>query len=118
MSILRALCIILLAGGAAAGETTVPVFFLANRGQAPSAVRFMAKGSGLTAYFLRREVLLRAGEAWVHVRFDGANSSARVEGTEPLPGQVNFLTGSAGQWRESVPLFGAVAYRGLYPGIT
>jgi len=116
-SMLRTLYIILLAGGAVAGQTTLPVFFIANRGQAPQAIRFMAKGSGLTAYFLPREVLLRAHGAWVHMRFEGSSSSARVEGIEPLPAQANFLTGPAGQWHQGVPLFGAIWYRGLYPGI-
>jgi hypothetical protein len=95
----------------------MPVFFMANRGQVPQAVRFMAKGSGLTAYFLRREVLLHAQGAWVHMRFEGANSSARVEGAKPLPGQANFLTGRARQWHRGVPVFAAVRYRELYPGI-
>jgi len=114
---LRALSIILLASGAVAGETTLPVFFIANRGQAPPPVRFMAQGSGLTAYFLPREVLLRAEGAWVHMRFEGAASSARVEGAKPLAAQANFLTGGSAEWHAGVPLFGAVRYRGLYPGI-
>jgi len=95
----------------------VPVFFIANQGQAPQAVRFMAKGSGLTAYFLPREIRLRAHGAWVRMRFEGASSTASVEGAAPLPGRANFLTGAAAQWHRDVPTFGAVRYRDLYPGI-
>jgi hypothetical protein len=114
---LRSLSIILLAGGTVAAGSTIPPFFIANNGQAPPAVRFMAKGSGLTAYFLRREVLFRVNRASVHMRFEGAASSTRLEGASPLPGRASFLTGAAWQWHRDVPLFGAVRYRGLYPGI-
>jgi hypothetical protein len=110
---------LLLACAALAAGTgqSVPVFFIANRGQAPRAVRFMAKGSGMTAYFLRREVLLCADGAWVHMRFEGARSSTQLEGIQPLPGRANFLSGPARQWHRDAPMFGAVRYRELYPGI-
>jgi hypothetical protein len=52
---MRNLLVALIANGAALAASpvkdAVPLFFIANHGQAPSAVRFMAKGSGLTAYF-------------------------------------------------------------------
>jgi len=99
---------------AAAG---VPVFFMANQGQAPRGVRFMAKGSGLTAYFLRREIRLRVQGAWVRVRFAGSSSSVRLEGASPQTARANFLIGNAAQWHRDVPTFGAVRYRNLYPGI-
>jgi hypothetical protein len=114
---LRAVFILSWAGCATAAGPGVPVFFIANRGQAPRAVRFTAKGSGLTAYFLRREILLRAQGAWVHMRFEGASSAVQVEGASPLPGRANFLMGDEPQWHRNVPTFGAVRYRNLYPGI-
>ena len=115
----RALYIILWAGCAAkaAAVQGLPVFFIANHGQAPAEVRFMAKGSGLTAWFLGREILLRAQGEWVHLWFEGASSSSRLEGVDPLPGRASFLTGPAGKWHRDVPLFAAVRYRELYPGI-
>ena len=77
----------------------------------------MATGGGLTAYFLRREVRLRARGEWVHMRFEGAGSTTRIEGVRPLRGRANFLQGAPGLWHRRVPLFGAVRYRQLYPGI-
>src|SRR5664279_2779853 len=114
---MRALFIVLLAACEAGAGQSVPVFYVANHGQAPPGVLFMAKGSGLTAYFLRREILLRAHDATVHMRFEGACSSTRLEGAEPLSGRASFLTGPAQHWRRDEPMFGAVRYRGLYPGI-
>ena len=116
-----ALLIALMANGllaaAGSGQDAVPLFFVANSGQAPEEVRFMAKGSGVTAYFAPGEVVLRVGETPVRMRFEGANPRAAIEATGRLPGVVNFLTGTEETWRVDVALFGAVRYRGLYRGI-
>ena len=37
----------------------IPLFFVANNGQTSPEVRFMAKGSGLTAYFLKDEAVFQ-----------------------------------------------------------
>ncbi|MBZ5624732.1 MAG: SBBP repeat-containing protein, partial [Acidobacteriia bacterium] len=102
---------------ASPSDPAVPLFFIANHGQAPPEVQFMAQGSGLTAYFSPGEALFRVREQSVHMQLVGARPSADVEGLEPLAGEANFLTGEPGQWRVGVPLYRAVAYRQLYPGI-
>ena len=95
----------------------LPLSFIENQGQAPAAVRYMAKGSGLTAYFSAGEILLRLAGVSVGVGFEGANAAARVEGEYRLPSHANFLTGEKENWRLNVPVYGAVRYRELYPGI-
>src|ERR1035437_9601499 len=95
----------------------VPLFFIPNRGQAESPVRFMVKGSGLTAHLLPGEIKLRIAGFTVSMRFEGANPEHRVEGNQALPGHANFLTGSEVNWRVDLPLYGSVVYRDLYPGI-
>jgi hypothetical protein len=118
---MRNLLVALLANGAALAanpvKDAVPLFFIANHGQAPSAVRFMAKGSGLTAYFSPGGALFRVAGRSVHMQFEKANPSPLIEGIERLPGHANFLIGAPRDWRPDVPLYGAVAYRALYPGI-
>ena len=61
---MRNLLIVLLTASAALAASpanhAVPLFFIANRGQPPPAVRFMAQGSGLTAYFSPGEARARA----------------------------------------------------------
>jgi len=99
-----------------AGKTVPPVFIV-NQGQAPPAVRFMVKGSGLTAFFSPEEARFRVGEATVRLQFMGASPSVEVTGLEPLPGRAHFLIGPEEAWRLGVPLFGAILYRELYPGI-
>src|SRR5579871_568438 len=97
--------------------TAVPLFFIANHGQAPSEVRFMAQGSGLTAFFSPREVLFREGGRAVRMQLLGASPSAELAGVEQMPGEVNFLTGEEAQWRLGVPLYKGLIYRDLYHGI-
>ena len=102
---------------AANPASRVPLFFVANSGQAPPEVRFMAKGSGLTAYFLRNEAVFHTLSSSVRMRLEGANPAARVEGAGRLAGQVSFLTGAEENWRSGLPMYGAVAYRDVYAGI-
>src|ERR1017187_7275483 len=99
------------------GRDSVPVFFIANHGQAPAAVRFMTKSPGITAWFLDDAVVLRAAGGTVRMSFEGAETSAALEGRQPLAGKANFLTGEGDAWRLGVPLFGKVSYRNVYPGI-
>ncbi len=99
------------------GPDAVPLFFIPNQGQAASPVRFMVKGSGLTAHLLPGEIELRIAGLHVSMRFEGANPGHRVEGNQALPGRVNFLTGSEADWRVDLPVYGSVVYRELYPGI-
>ena len=121
LPILTLLLLLSAAGAAlAAGNPdgkSVPLVFIANQGQAPPAVRFMVKGSGLTAFFTPGEARFRAGDAAVSLQFAGATPSVEVEGLDPLTGQANFLIGPQEEWRLGVPLYGGIIYRDLYPGI-
>lgn len=102
---------------ALAGGRTVPAFFIPNQGQAPKNIRFMAKASGLSLYFSPREIAVRSHGLRLQMRFEGADPAAIIEGGNALPGRANFLIGNSSQWRRDVPLFGAISYRSLYPGI-
>ena len=118
---MRCLLITLIGTGAVlaanpAGDA-VPLVFIENHGQAPSAVRFMVKGSGLTAFFSAQEARFRLKDSFVRLQFPGASPSVRIEGLGRLPGEANFLIGGEEEWRLGVPLYGGVVYRGLYPGI-
>jgi hypothetical protein len=95
----------------------IPLFFVANDGQTSPEVRFMAKGSGLTAYFLKDEAVFRTFGSSIRMRLEGANPKVRIEGANPLAGRVNFFTGGEENWHAGLPMYGAVAYRDLYAGI-
>src|SRR5580704_1110047 len=98
-------------------EHGIPLFFVANDGQTSPEVRFMAKGSGLTAYFLKDEAVFRTSGSSLRMHLEGANPKVRIEGSNPLAGRVNFLTGGQENWHAGLPMYGAVTYRDLYAGI-
>ena len=100
---------------AAGGPAGVPFFFVPNPAQGP--VAFMGKGAGLTAVFSPGEVRFQAKGRMVRVEFGGAAAEPRLEGLKPLAAHVNFLRGPEQEWRLDVPLYGAVRYGELYPGI-
>ncbi len=52
------------------------------------------------------------------MQLEGANTSALVSGTSPLPGKSNYFIGNdRSQWRQNIPQFGRVQYQGVYPGV-
>jgi hypothetical protein len=95
----------------------MPVFFIANQGQAPAGVQFLVRGSGITAYFLPGEIDLDVGGTALGMRLEGADPSHRIEGKRRLKGRANFLTGDRSAWRVDVPLYESLVYRQVYPGI-
>jgi hypothetical protein len=113
--LLLANCAILTAG--ASRQHPMPLFFLANHGQAQPAVRYVAKASGLTAYFSPGEALFRTAGSTLRVHFEGAAGASCPEAMDRLPGVANFLTGPKERWRLEQPMYGGIVYRSLYPGI-
>ena len=101
----------------AAASTSAPLFFLPNHGQTSGHVRFMVKGSGLTAFFANSEVVLRTRDGVIRMQFPTAGGPSEIEALEPVPGVVNFLKGAQQEWRLGIPMYGGIRYRELYPGI-
>jgi len=95
----------------------VPLFFVENAGRASALVRFLAQGSGGSAWFSSGEVAFRAGGVVVRMSAAGSNPAALIEGVDRLPASANFLIGPQEDWRVDVPIYRSIAYRGLYPGI-
>ena len=108
-------CAVLAAGGVR--REPMPLLFLANHGQAPPTVRFMARGPGLTAYFSPGEASFRAAGNTLRMHFEGSAHAPRPEAMSQIAGVANFLTGPKDRWLLAQPLYGGVVYRSLYPGI-
>ena len=120
MRVLRAFILLAVAGPlceAATREWNLPLFFAANRGQAPKPARYIAHGAGVRVLFSPGEARFELSGTSFAIRFDGGNPEASPEGTQPLPGRVNFLSAVRNRSVLDVPLYGAVLYRSLYPGI-
>ena len=101
----------------------LPVSFEPNRGQSDPRVRFLARGNGYGVFLTDHEAVLSlrgkgSSATAVRIRALAANSHPEVVGERLLPGRVNYLRGRDPRgWQTGLPSYGAVRYRGLYPGI-
>jgi uncharacterized repeat protein (TIGR01451 family) len=119
----------------AASRVSLPLFFEPNQGQTDPQVRFLARGVGYSLFLTANEAVLElqpsavshqpsavssqpAADNVIRMRLDGANSSARVSGAEPLPGKSNYFIGNdPAKWHRDIPHFARVNYAAVYPGV-
>jgi uncharacterized repeat protein (TIGR01451 family) len=111
-----------------ASSLSFPMFFEPNVGQTDGRVKFLARGSGYGLFLTADEAVLSlqhptvkgkpATSNVVRMHLEGASSSARVQGAEPLPGRSNYFIGNdPSKWHRGVPQFARVEYQRVYPGI-
>ncbi|MGB0383905.1 MAG: hypothetical protein ACPGWR_03695 [Ardenticatenaceae bacterium] len=56
--------------------------------------------------------------AVARLSFERREGAAKIEGTDKLPGVVNYYRGSdPDKWISGVPTYGEIVYHNLYPGI-
>ena len=96
----------------------LPLHFEPNVGQTDMPAQYVARGSGYEVALDGAQADIRRGKAAFTLRFRGANPDAEGEALEPQRGMSNYLIGANPTgWRQHVPHFGRVRYRGIYPGI-
>lgn len=119
-SILLAICASPASAARAAlnpGSPSLPFAFVENRGQADARIRYIGTGPEFKAWFEDRGVTLQQGPTAVRVSFV-ANAKPQVAAEEPLGARANYLHGNdPTRWRTDLPLFAAIRYSGLWPGI-
>ena len=123
-----------------------PVWFVENRGQLESDVRFYTQGSDVMAAFSNRGLVmsfmdtpeepLRAGHRpfapaqhvvptrrerkpshQLEVEFVGARSDARPAGRSRQTTRVAHFSGSRDKWRSDLRAYSEIVYENLWPGI-
>jgi hypothetical protein len=105
-----------------------PLFFEPNVGQTDSRVKFLARGSGYGLFLTADEAVLSlqhpvakgqpSKSNVIRMHLDGANSSARIQGAEPLPGKSNYFVGNdPSKWHRGISQFARVEYQRVYPGV-
>ena len=120
----------------------LPMAFEANQGQADSAVKFLARGSGYTLFLAANEAVLAlqkfsatGGQSSVcnqnppseiaetqstvlRMKLVGANPAARITGAEELLGKSNYFIGNdPRKWRTGVRNYSKVKYQNVYHGV-
>ncbi len=123
----------------------LPLSFEENAGQTDARVKYESRGSGYSLFLTadeavfvfqggasgncaglagkalldcQRQALRDAKTSNLWLKMAGANSSADVVSSDPLPGKINYYFGNdPRKWRTGVRQFGRVTYRGIYPGV-
>jgi hypothetical protein len=105
------------------GYGKLPLAFEANGGQAPSPVKFLARGPGYEVFLSAEEAVLslsrsaEGGGATLRMKLASANPAA-VTGEDVLPGKSNYFIGNDPQkWRSNLPNYAKVRYHGVYAGV-
>jgi HYDIN/CFA65/VesB family protein/ASPM-SPD-2-Hydin domain-containing protein/beta-propeller repeat-containing protein len=100
---------------------SLPLAFEQNQGQAAPATRFLVHRDGVSALFKRDGVAFRlAGQTETH-RLELTWDAPEVapQGYDLQPGHTNYLMGrDASKWIRNIPLYSAIEYPQLYPGIS
>lgn len=107
----------------------LPLSFEVNQGQTDPAVKFISRGLGYQLFLTGTEAVLRmqkppAPDAAVRegtvlrLKMIGANTAARAEGQDELPGKVNYFKGNNPErWLRNLPTYARVNFKDVYPGI-
>ena len=126
---LSGLCCCALMAGNGAGDTfaarnspQIPFTFVANSGQADADIRYIGLGPEFTAWFEDGSVVLQQGETAVRITFAGrppsSGNHSTITADQPTGAHSNFLRGNnRHRWQTDLPMFGAIHYSGIWPGI-
>jgi uncharacterized repeat protein (TIGR01451 family) len=119
----------------ASSPLSLPLFFEPNQGQTAPQVKFLARGVGYGLFLTADEAVLQlrtsvasarpsasgaqqASSSVIRMHLEGANSSALVSGTSPLPGKSSYFIGNdPSKWQRDIPQFARVEYQSVYPGV-
>ncbi len=101
----------------AAGGTSFRLPIVIEPTSVPNALG--ARGPGFEAEIQPARIvyLPKDRRSGYEMRFDGANSGARITLADRLPGVSSYLIGSPDRWRTGVPQYGSAKAEGVYPGV-
>src|SRR5258708_40334498 len=74
--------------------SNLPISFEANRGQADSAIEYVARGGHYTLLLTSNEAVLSLKKSTVRMRLIGANPSPKIGAAELQPGKSNYFRGN------------------------
>ena len=124
----------------------LPLAFEANQGQTDPQVKYIARGSGYTAFLTGNDTVFAVSserastaagkrgvgtasyvqktnasqttEAAIHMKLVGGNPEPAVVAGNELPGHSNYFIGDdPSKWQQGVKNYAGVSYRDVYPGV-
>src|SRR5438477_778592 len=105
----------------------LPLVFEPNVGQAPADIHYVSHTAGHRLWLGVDEarfvsIPTRPGEEVggepIRIRWIGGTPASSVAGADEQPGKAHYYLGrDPSAWRQNVPMYGRVVYRGVYPGV-
>ena len=121
----------------------LPLYFIENKGQLDSKVRFYVKTSGQTIYFTDEKIvfdLLRAKEGTgkgrelakkghqnreikkerlvFNLEFENAQKGVMIEGLDRQEAGINYFVGNdRRKWKTGISTYKGILYKGIYKGV-
>ena len=106
---------------ALAGYGALPLGFVPNAGQSDARVRYLAQSGGTSFFFTDRGVtMLVSGSrraVALKLPFRHANRKPRIVASRRSAGVVTYLGKGRGAKQAALASYGAITYRGLWPGV-
>jgi hypothetical protein len=110
-----------------AALTSLPLYFIENRGQVNDQVRLYLQGRDNSVYFTPQGltfVLTQGGARGerkerhaLRLDFLGARPAVQPRGQSPTEAIVSYLKGDRSQWKTGLSTYSEVVYKDLWPGI-
>jgi uncharacterized protein (TIGR03437 family) len=96
----------------------LPLRFEENIGQAPSTVRYVARGTKFQFFLEPMGNTIRWPGGSLETRLIGADPEAQVSGADVLGATTNYFQGNQpGAWKTGIHSYGRVKYSSVYPGV-
>lgn len=94
------------------------LYFIENQGQTDECVAYYVQQGGVSIYFTAEEMVMALPETVLRLRFVDADPATQIVGRKEEKARVNYFIGNDPEkWHTSIPTYGEIAYRDLYPGI-
>ena len=99
----------------------LPLAFVPNAGQSDARVRYLAQSGGSTLFFTDRGVTMVVSGSrravTLKLPFRHANRKPRIVASRRSAGVVSYFGKGHDAKQAALPSYGAITYRGLWPGV-
>ena len=98
--------------------SNIPLSFEANRGQADSRVKYLARSANYSVLLTPDQTIVESKRGVIRMTLVGAKPSVGVQGVDLQAAKSNYFIGNdPAKWLTGVPHYGRVAYSGVYSGV-
>jgi hypothetical protein len=95
----------------------LPLRFEENRGQAGTAVRYVARAGSYALEMTAAGPVMAVGGRRVELSLPGGNPAPEIRAEERMAAATNYMIGRREAWHTGVANFARVRYASVYPGI-